>query len=236
MLKKLGLQQREQGSTRSLTQCMTRTPPSSQAAAPHNNGRYWSAAEDDLLIHTLNRMPPRNGGGRDWRAIADVFVSAGFDRTPVMVRNREMRIAKNKQPLKHGGRRNRCTACGEIRAGHTCRVKAMANLGDVGKFLPPPEPCEPCEPTEPTKSAQPVLRAERAEPRSPSTPPAPPTPPTVARLPSLPAVPTLPPLFTYDLFVPIESPPPPSKAVIDEASLTDFADAGLWDSLDFAAL
>lgn len=212
---------------------MTRTPPSSQAAAAHNNGRYWSAAEDDLLVHTLNRMPPRAGGGRDWRAIADVFVSAGFDRTPVMVRNREMRIAKNKQPLKHGGRRNRCTACGEIRAGHTCRVKAVANLGDVGHFLPPPEPCEPCEPTE---SAQPVLRAERAEPRSPSTPPAPPTPPTVTRLPSLPAIPTLPPLFTYDLFVPIESPPPPLKAVIDEASLTDFADAGLWDSLDFAAL
>lgn len=218
---------------------MTRTPPSSQAAAAHNNGRYWSAAEDDLLVHTLNRMPPRAGGGRDWRAIADVFVSAGFDRTPVMVRNREMRIAKNKQPLKHGGRRNRCTACGEIRAGHTCRVKAVANGGDVGKFLPPPEPCEPCEPcepTEPTESAQPVLRAERAEPRSPSTPPAPPTPPTVTRLPSLPAIPTLPPLFTYDLFVPIESPPPPLKAVIDEASLTDFADAGLWDSLDFAAL
>ena len=161
MLKKLGLQQREQGSTRSLTLCMTRTPPSSQAAAAHNNGRYWSAAEDDLLIHTLNRMPPRNGGGRDWSAIADVFVSAGFDRTPVMLRNREMRIAKNKQPLRHGGRRNRCKACGEIRAGHTCRVKAMANGGDVGKFLPPPEPCKPCEPCGPCVPCEPCETAAR---------------------------------------------------------------------------
>ena len=87
-------------------------------------------------------MPPRKGGGRDWRAVADVFVAAGFDRTPVMVRNREMRIAKNKQPLRLGGRRNRCKACGEIRAGHTCRVKAMANGVDVGHFLPPLEPLD----------------------------------------------------------------------------------------------
>ena len=123
---------------------MPRTPSSSQAAAPHNNGRFWSAAEDDLLIHTLNRTPLHHGRWRDWKAIADVFVSAGFDRTPVMLRNREMRISKNKHPF--GGRRNRCKACGEIRAGHTCRVKAMANGGDVGFFLPPPEPCEPCEP------------------------------------------------------------------------------------------
>ena len=212
--------------------CMTRTPPSSSAAASHNKGRFWSAAEDDLLVHTLNRMPPRAGGGRDWRAIADVFVSAGYDRTTTMLRNREMRIAKNKQPLKNGGRRNRCTACGEIRAGHTCRAKLVVGLGDTAKFLPPlvraaprgAGECEPCEPAEPRS------------PRSPSTPPAPSTPPTVARLPSLPAVPSLPPLFTFDLFVPVESPAPPSKAVIDEASLTDFADADLWDSLDLFEL
>ena len=71
-------------------------------------------------------MPLHNGGGRDWKAIADVFVSAGFDRTPVMLRNREMRISKHKHPF--GGRRNRCKACGEIRAGR----EGTATVGEEG--------------------------------------------------------------------------------------------------------
>ena len=77
----------------------------------------WCAEEDEALLMLIERL----SAGRPhppWKLIAAELGSG--ERTPAMCRNR---YARMRQPFKEGtSSRNRCTACGEIKRGHSCKA------------------------------------------------------------------------------------------------------------------
>jgi hypothetical protein len=101
-------------------------------------GNYWTAAEDAMVDEFL-KHGAFTGRCRynKWVATASWLVENGFNRTPSEVRNR---LYRRKEARKRQHKRipvgsvvekqarvtQRCSKCGQPRAGHTCRVVDVA--------------------------------------------------------------------------------------------------------------
>ena len=79
----------------------------------HEHMAGWTAREDEMVmaVHAVH--------GRQWRKIA----SALDGRSAASVRNRFLRIERGKKMQEKGETKNRCTLCGEPKAGHTCLAR-----------------------------------------------------------------------------------------------------------------
>lgn len=83
--------------------------------------RSWEAEEDDVLIAAINEL------GCKWKAVASNLPG----RSEAMCRNRYQRLMA---PRKEGGKctsRNRCTRCGEMKRGHTCRADSYVTVSPL---------------------------------------------------------------------------------------------------------
>jgi len=85
-------------------------PPMTPSTAS-GTARSWMAEEDERLIAAIEEH------GSSWRKVA---VQVGGGRTEAMCRNRHQRMQQVNQEDFKG--RNRCTACGEIKRGHSCQA------------------------------------------------------------------------------------------------------------------
>ena len=87
----------------------------------HLHARKWQPAEMRLLERLLNDPTMRlDNGSYSWERIAAAMRAAGVQRDANSVRNHYYRHVKGRERAANGEARNRCTVCGQLRAGHVC--------------------------------------------------------------------------------------------------------------------
>ena len=87
----------------------------------HHHARKWQPAEMRLLARLLNDPTMRlDNGNYSWERIAAAMRAAGIQRDANSVRNHYYRHVKGRARAASGEARNRCTVCGQLRAGHVC--------------------------------------------------------------------------------------------------------------------
>ena len=102
----------------------------------------WTEAEDRLLVALAAEH--RDPSGRAlWSVISEKLNEAGFDRSAQKARCRHGRIERGIAQRAGGEARNRCTTCGQLRAGHTC----------TGKPAPAPAPAPAAPDDDPAAAA-----------------------------------------------------------------------------------
>ena len=91
-------------------------------AMPHQpNATKWQPAELQLLAQLLNDPNMRlDNGNYSWERIAARMQAAGFDRDMSSCRCCKDRLEQGRARAARGEARNRCTVCGQLRAGHVC--------------------------------------------------------------------------------------------------------------------
>ena len=95
----------------------------------------WNADEDNLMLDAINRLRDKRDRPM-WKLIADEMSTEGRNYTQAQCRNRYSRMQAAPDPTTlvedAGGRPpNKCTYCGMIKKGHSCRGRV--DLDVVGQ-------------------------------------------------------------------------------------------------------